>query len=191
MTIGKSLSIGFSRWGQVFAIGFLIGVVCIPLIVDAVIQIGFRASAFLSGPALFAYVYVIFLIFLFGRFFLAFPVTVLEDLGPIDSLRASWSLTRGHFWRCAAIITVVTILAYLLFLLVIFLVGALGYRSLSVGQFPTTAFVFGTLALGLVNALLLTPLVTGAILSTYYDLKLRKEGDDLVHRVEALDSSQR
>lgn len=191
MTLGQSLTIGFSRWGPCFAIGFLLGVAVIPLVIAMLMFRGASGAAgVLSGPALFAFVYVIFLLFLSGRLFLAFAITIIEDLGPLDSLGASWNLTRGHFWRCAAILTVITIVVYLMLILVVVAVGAAGYRSLATGRSADLTVIVVTLAMGLVNSLLLSPLVIGTVLSIYYDLKMRKEGADLAGRIEALDPGQ-
>ena len=51
------------------------------------------------GQALFALVMVCLLLFIAVRMLATSPVAAAESVGPIDILRRSWALTRGHWWR--------------------------------------------------------------------------------------------
>lgn len=54
------------------------------------------------------------------RLFLIYPVAAAERVGPIEILRRSWNLTRGHFWKLLGFL----ILIVILFAVVAMAVGA-------------------------------------------------------------------
>lgn len=122
-------------------------------------------------------------IYLYGALYLAGAAIVVDDLGVIDSLTASARLTWGHWWRSVTIYTVIVILVAIVGgvlggLVVGVFAGVFGVRSTpSIVANIIVEFVFG------VAAMSLTP---SAMLSIYYDLKLRREGSDLAERVQAL-----
>lgn len=120
-------------------------------------------------------------VFVFGRVFFASMVLILDDAGPAESIGMSWNLTRGYWWRCAAILVVLFIIGLVFTLVAGFLSGVLGAVM---GRGLLAAGV-GQLVSLVVNAVLgsLYPAVLTAIL---YDLKLRKQGGDLMGRVDAL-----
>jgi Membrane domain of glycerophosphoryl diester phosphodiesterase len=196
MSLGESLRVGFGFWGHAFGLALIMGASMIPVLVPimlaaAGLQGGQFPSWMLSGGlSLVLFVYVLFLLFLFGRLFLAFVALVLEDHGVGSSIRSSWNLTRGHWWRCAAILTVLTIVTYVVALIGGLVLGIFGLKyGIQRGVFSFPA-VIATQLLGLVVGVLFTPLFLGGLLSTYYDLKLRREGGDLEGRVAALGSSK-
>ena len=121
-------------------------------------------------------------LFVFGRVFFASMVLMLDDAGPAESIAISWRLTRGYWWRCAGILLILFIIGLVFSLVVGFISAALGAalgRSglLGAGISQLVSLVVNT-ALGS-----LYPAVLVAIL---YDLKLRKQGGDLMGRVDAL-----
>lgn len=120
--------------------------------------------------------------FVFGRVFFASIVLILDDAGPAESIAISWRLTRGHWWRCAGILLVLFIIGLVFSLVVGFISGALGG---ALGTSNLMATGTSQLLSLLVNAVLgsLYPAVLVAIL---YDLRLRKQGGDLLSRVDAL-----
>jgi hypothetical protein len=122
------------------------------------------------------------LVFVFGRVFFASMVLILDDAGPAESIAISWRLTRGYWWRCAGILLVLFIIGLVFSLVVGFISAALG-GALGRSSFLGTGV--GQLISLLVNTVLgsLYPAVLVAIL---HDLKLRKQGGDLLGRVDAL-----
>lgn len=138
---------------------------------------GSRAASAIFGIILF----LVFL-FVFGRVFFASMVLIIDDAGPWESIATSWGLTRGYWWRCAAILTVLFIIVLVFSLVVSFLTVWIGAAF---GAKTLLATVVSELLALLVNSLLgsLFPAVLTAIL---YDLKLRKQGGDLLGRVDAL-----
>jgi hypothetical protein len=126
---------------------------------------------------------IIFLVvmFVFGRVFFASMVLILDDAGPAESIGISWRLTRGYWWRCAGLLLVLFIIGLVFTLVAGFLSAAIGA---ALGKGLLAAGVTQLVSL-VVNAVLgsLYPAVLTAIL---YDLKLRKQGGDLLGRVDAL-----
>jgi hypothetical protein len=119
--------------------------------------------------------------FVFGRVFFASMVLMLDDAGPAESIGISWRLTRGYWWRCAGLLLVLFIIG-LVFTLVV------GFASAAIGA----ALGKGLLATGvsqLVSVLasaVLGSLYPAVLTAIFYDLKLRKQGGDLLGRVDAL-----
>jgi hypothetical protein len=191
MSFGQSLSLGYNAWGRAFGIMFIYGLIAIPFAVPlglaaASLRGGPSALAMASGAGLMLFGYGLFLVFIFGRIFLAFPAMMLADQGAWDSIKSSWGLTRGHWWRCSAILTVLAIVTYVVFLIAGLVLAAVGLRSGIEAAMLSPTAVIATQALGAVVGVLFTPLFLAGILSLYYDLKLRKEGADLAGRVAAL-----
>jgi hypothetical protein len=126
---------------------------------------------------------IIFLVaaFVFGRVFFATMALIIDDAGPAESIGISWRLTRGYWWRCAGLLLVLFVIGLVFTLVAGFLALAIG-AVLGKGLMATGVSQLVSL---LVNAVLgsLYPAVLIAIL---YDLKLRKEGGDLLGRVDAL-----
>jgi len=112
--------------------------------------------------------------------YMVFIVT--QNATAVESLAQSRELTRGNWWRTTAIITVIGIVAIVLFAAIAF-VAQLAV-SLSGADFVTGQVVSQTVSMLLY--VVVYPLGSATVLSIYFDLKLRKEGDDLTQRVEAL-----
>jgi hypothetical protein len=96
--------------------------------------------------------------------FVAMPACIVEQLGPINSLKRSSQLTKGHRWKIFG-----------LWLLVLVIAGV-------VNLIPKAAGVFGGPAVGLLLELVWNAL-TGAfnavmVVVTYHDLRVAKEGVD-------------
>ena len=98
------------------------------------------------------------------RFTLAPQAAVLERQGVTDSLRRSWNLVEGNWWRVFGIVAAVYVLVGLLELLASGLVGAV------VGN------VLGTGLSIVVVGVLIQPIQAIALTLLYYDLRIRKEG---------------
>jgi hypothetical protein len=197
MSLGQSLSVGLRYWGRAFLMVLIMMVFMIPVLVPlglatASIQGGTLPTSPLSaGISLLATIYVFVLLFLFGRAFLAYVVLVLEDARAWASIRRSWNLTRGHWWRCAAIFTVLAIVSYVVFIVAGLAIGALGikigWRATGILDFKV---LLATQLLSMAVGVVFSPLFVAGALAIYYDLKLRKEGGDLAGRVEALASNK-
>jgi hypothetical protein len=98
------------------------------------------------------------------RFTVASQAAVLERQGVTDSLRRSWNLVEGNWWRVFGIVIVVTILVGVLETIAGRVVGAIAGDVLGTGL--STAVV----------GILIQPIQAIALTLLYYDLRIRKEG---------------
>lgn len=125
------------------------------------------------------------------RLALATPALVLEDLRVIASLRRSWGLTAGLFWRTFGILTVSSLLIgvvqYLLSMVLqlggMFLGFALASMLGSSGS-DSDALVgiaagVSSVVGGLVSGMLTQPFLAAVAALLYTDSRIRKEGFDL------------
>jgi hypothetical protein len=118
------------------------------------------------------------------RVFLGYIALVADDKTALESMQLSWNLTRGNWWRTTAIVTVVFIIAIVLSAAMYLLAGVFaaiwGLTSL-----PT---VVAVQVISVLLYALLGSLYPAVLYAAFQDLKLRKEGSDLVGRVNALAS---
>jgi hypothetical protein len=126
-------------------------------------------------------VFVLLGAFVLGRIFLAWTALILEDAGAVESIRISWRLTRGFWWRCAGILVVLIIIGAVFSLVVGVAAAALG-ATLGHGL---PASISSQLISLIANAFL-GSLYPAVLIAIFYDLKLRKQGADLLGRVDAL-----
>lgn len=142
-SLGESLSRGMARVFPLIGAGLLTGILT---------AIGF---VLLIVPGL----------IVFCSLILSTSVCVVERLGPIDSMKRSAELTKGHRWKIFGLY----MLCFLLFFVVIFL-----------GSFLGVLLAFGskTVAILLVALLFLCVLSFGSVLVAvvYYDLRAVKDG---------------
>jgi hypothetical protein len=109
---------------------------------------------------------------------------VVERFGPLRSLGFSFTIVRGHWWRTAALLTLLGILLLALYFVVGIVAGIVAVISgFAVGG-GGVPLVFN-LVVGPVVSALAVPLVYSLLLSIYYDLKMRHEGGDLAARIAA------
>ena len=178
-TIGESLAIGFRLLGRAFLMGILVGLaVAIPVGVLFVILVGapmmWRVTV--GGLAFLALCYAI------GKIILAAVILIVEDKGATESLGRSWTMTSGHWWRVATILTVLVIVIVAVFLFVGIIAGIVAATT------GSASAISGILVqvISVLGNTLISPLYSAVLISIYYDLKLRKEGADLAGRVNAL-----
>lgn len=98
------------------------------------------------------------------------------------SLNESWRLTRGHWWRAVALLSMVFILAMVFTFSLTFAAGILGAAA---HLRPKTLGLLVVISM-LAVRIFLFPLMTALWLAMYRDFKLRRQGDDLLARVGAL-----
>lgn len=116
------------------------------------------------------------------RWICAGPVYLLTDRGPVASMRHSWQLTAGNFWRLSVIYAVGVVLIIVLYVLsgVVGAVIALLLAHGDVAVITATSAVLVTL-LGAV----VTPFYSALVLAVFGDLSVRGEGADLAQRISA------
>jgi hypothetical protein len=107
-----------------------------------------------------------------------------DDQGPTTALGSSWRLTKGHWWRVTAILTVAAIIILVLTLVFSALAG---WFAVNRANASARMLVVQVVSLG--SAAISYPLGTAIGLAMYHDLKLRREGGDIATRASALGSS--
>jgi hypothetical protein len=115
----------------------------------------------------------------------AVPIAVTERMGPIASLKYSMQLVRGHWWRTAALLTVIGIIIAVIYTILTFVVAiVVGFQAQEIaatGRLPW----YIDFVLTPVMAAVTEPLVYSMVLATLYDLKNRREGGDIAERIAA------
>ncbi len=110
-------------------------------------------------------------------------VVVLEEEGAFSALRRSWELTGGHFWR---ILVVLGILWLFVTVLTGIIVWPAQFAAIFAEQLPVSVAQAVLHGLSAFAQLFIQPIqIIGTVL-LYYDLRMRKEGFDLVMMAEAI-----
>lgn len=162
VSVGEAFSVGLCRTPAVFVAGLLYS------LASAV------GMLLLIVPGFIIMVYWLF----------APIAAVTEPLGPIAGLGYSFRLVRGHWWRTAALLTIIGIIALVVYFvlgLIAALAVAANLEQLAQGQMPWYLdFIVNPLLSAVAS-----PLLYSLVLATFYDLKLRHEGGDLAERIAA------
>lgn len=111
---------------------------------------------------------------------------IVDRKGPLESLRYSFELVRGRWWRTAVLLTIISIVAFVLYFLVFFVIGialAIG----SGGQAQQVPWQVELVVSPLMAGVLM-PLFYSLLMSAYADTKLRHEGDDIAERIAAAEA---
>jgi hypothetical protein len=131
----------------------------------------------------------VFVIIFSVRFGLATPAVVLEGQGPRQSLARSWRLVRGSSWRVLGIMLLTSLIAtfagFILELPFVLISAVAGHGSGNTGS--TFTIGGGTTAVGVVitavgstvAAAITRPVLAGARVLLYTDLRMRREGLDI------------
>ena len=118
------------------------------------------------------------LVFAYIRLTVASPALVIEGVGPIASMRRSWELVRGSWWRVLGITLLASIITGVLAGIVSVPISLLAavLTGFSTSLLPTVlATGLATLISGIIT-LPFTAAVTGLL---YTDLRMRREGLDI------------
>lgn len=121
-------------------------------------------------------------VYLWGRLQLWMAAMFAENATALESLKGSWRLTRGRWWRASTIFTV-AVAMMIVFSLAVGLIGAVA-ASLSHSSLVDSQVVVQLFALP--TNTIIYPVMSAVWVSMYHDFKLRSEGGDLAARTEAL-----
>jgi len=122
-------------------------------------------------------------LYLMVALFPTYVLPVAERLGPLQSFRRARALVKGSWWKTAGILTVVAIILVALFAIVS-IVGGLALLPY-VGKDNPEAAANTVLVIDVIGALITAPflpLMYCIFYSVYTDLRLRKDGGDLLRR---------
>jgi hypothetical protein len=147
-----------------------------------VLPVLFLTGTGLAGRVIVASLALVLFSYLLVSISCAFTAMLVVPTGAIDAIGRSWRLTRGNFWRIAAILTVglfVMLVAYGL----VSTVAALAIGLFGRGDIAVVSATLGLLMV--VVGALVTPLYTAIGLAIFGDLTVRKQGTDLEQRIAA------
>lgn len=140
----------------------------------AVVGVGLLSTIFVGIGLVFC---VVPGIYLWGAFYVAVPVVLVEGAGPFRALRRSRQLVSGRWWGTIGVAIVGSVLVFVV-------AGAfsaliLGVAFAAPARNTVTGFVLNTVATTL-SAVLTTPAAAAFATVLYVDLRVRKEGFDLL-----------
>jgi hypothetical protein len=153
---------------------------------------GLILGSFIFTTAIWIGMFLLFIpgVYLWGKLEFWFAAIFADDTGSLDSLGRSWNATVGNWWRSVTIISIAIIMIVVLLILVYLVFGALVGVPLLFSH-PVTGldwrFALPVVLGGLLRVIML-PMYAAVMLSTYHDMKLRREGADLASRAQALQS---
>lgn len=122
------LTIGFTRWGAIVAITFLIYVLVYLVLIPFGVTIGLLAGLSSGGPVMIALVAVLGFamlgLMLWVGVRLYFATLLCADpagprLGILDSIKTSWHVTRGHAWALFVVAVALGLISVVAVLLLI------------------------------------------------------------------------
>lgn len=187
-TSGEAVRLGLRRTPATvgsYVLAFLVSfVVAIPAGLLLVVGIVIESVAVIVVA--FALMFVVFF-WIFIRLSCAVPAIIVERLGAAASLKRSFELVKGYFWKVLGTLVVTNILigivAGVISAIITGLLGALG------GGNKGFDFVWQAIA-GTVAAAITTPISAAVAVLLYMDLRIRKEGFDLEVLSASLDSNK-
>jgi hypothetical protein len=165
VAVGLSVGVGFAigAGAHLVPLGVLLGVAC-----------GITATVFAVMVTI--------------RWSLIIPVVVLEGAGPIKGMGRSWRLVRGSWWRVFGILLltefIVSLAAELIQLPFAF-GGGLGSVLGSSGGSVSIASVILSAIGSIISSAVTAPLLAGAVVLLYTDLRMRREGMDITLQAAA------
>jgi hypothetical protein len=189
--IGKRATIGTS-WnaiarrippliGQVFLVGLmLLGAIVIPLLPLVIALVAQRSNTGVGAAVIFGLAGLLAalatIFWLMTRTLFAPAALVLEGQGVIDSIKRSWQLTRGRFWRTLGIYLLVSLLAGMI---AGFVAVPISTVVLFASGVSLTGAAVATVLSTILAGVLTTPFVAAAMSLLYLDARIRSEGLDL------------
>jgi len=116
-------------------------------------------------------------IYLYVAFTVAVPVLLVEGVGPWRALRRSRQLVKGRWWGTLGVAVVGALLVSVVSLAVSGLIVGVAFANPP--RNTVTGFVLNTLA-ATIGSMIATPAAAAFITVLYIDLRVRKEGFDLL-----------
>jgi hypothetical protein len=180
--LGKEISIRTSysqsayKYSSLFWANILIGLaIGVPsailgILFIWIVPIGILAALFLLPLV----------VFLSTRWSLSTPAIVLEHVGASKGLGRSWALTEGYFWRVFGTSFAASLLALILSLLPVLFIN---YLSTELFQFPYQVVGITNVVVEKLALIFSLPFSVAVNVLIYYDLRIRKEGLDLLEMI--------
>jgi hypothetical protein len=163
--------------------GWLLGI-GLSVLLGATIDVGahLRAVGILVGVVCGLTVWV-FAVIVLVRWSVAIPVVTLERIGPLKSLGRSWRLVRRSSWRVLGMLLATELVVGIAAELINapFAVASGGFSALTAKtQQVNVGGLFITAVGQIIASTLTAPLLAGVIVLLYADLRMRREGLDIM-----------
>jgi hypothetical protein len=183
VSVGDALGRGTRRSPAFVGAGllFTLAVIAIP----CAVLIAMAAAGLTSPVALVGVMMLLFIVpgSVIAVWLLFWPyAAVVDRLGPLTSLRYSRAITRGNWWRTAALATIIGIILMVVYMVIgiaAAISAAANPEALVLGETPW----FIQFILGPALSAVAVPLSYSLFMAIYYDLRLRYEGGDLAARI--------
>jgi len=124
--------------------------------------------------------------YLWGKLEFWLAAVFADDVGAIEGLGRSWEATSGNWWRSVTIVSVALIIILVLELLATVVTGPAVGIMVGVYHSGVEAVIIATQIVSAIVSVFVLPMFPALMLSTYYDMKLRREGGDLAARANSL-----
>ena len=174
-SVGGELAAAVHRLPALIALGVVVVAGCAACFLPALVT-GGALRALLILAALIALCYA------FVAVSCAQTILLVDDAGPVTSLRRSWRLTAGSFWRLSLIYTVAIIILCVLYAVI---AAIAGFLAAVLGRGDVAMVTAFTEVVAVALGALATPFYGALALAVLADLKVRKEGADLEQRISA------
>lgn len=170
-----AIGVGLRRLAGMLAIGILIGLA---------VLVCFVPAALLAGNKIALVIVIVVLLmpasYVLLRLSCANTGYLLNPWGIFGSLRRSWELTQGHFWRLAGIYTVALFVAIVFYVVAGVVAGAVA-TPLGLGDVALVTAIYASLIV--ILGAVATPFISAIALAVFADLSIRREGADLAARI--------
>lgn len=157
ISVGEAIRAGARRCGVLFAAWLLSLLGLVALVVVAAILASLAGMAGGAGqPAVLTLALLLIGVtaLLVGvRLALLTPVVMDRAVGPVEALKESWRLTRGTFWRIAAVLALLLLAVLLFSAAVQGAMGVIGLLLARLAGLKTLGMILPLLAAALVNAI--------------------------------------
>jgi hypothetical protein len=124
-------------------------------------------------------------VILWGKLEFWIAAAFVDEVGAIGGLGRSWELTKGNWWRSVTALSVALVMVIVL--------GSAGDVCAGVliafTHTDLTSVLLITQLMQSVANVFVLPMVPAATLAIYYDMKLRRDGGDLLDRANSLQSA--
>ena len=188
VTLSQAWAMTQPRLGALLGTFIMTGIVTmLPVIIWGLLMIAFffvyaaddSTGGVLLGIGLFLFIPVVAAVyFLTIKFAFTSVITVLEEIGPIASLKRSWNLSKGYFWPTLGRIFLVSFVAsFIAGFIGGFIGGITGVTAFAMADNGTGSMIFLAITTGLTTLAsgLVTPLTATYETLMYADLRIRKE----------------
>jgi len=171
---GGEVGAAARRLPAIIGLGLLISLSCAACLLPALV----------GGAArpLFMPVAIAALIFVLVSSLSAQAILLTERAGPLASYRRSWRLTQGSFWRLSLVYFIVALIVLAIYVALGIVIGTL---VAILGRGNVAAMTATQAVLGVGLGALVLPFCTALSIAILADLKARKEGTDIEHRIAA------